>query len=255
MRLNEELDALSLRCVDRIVLVNQGMLEKPRIKSLPQKKVSIVNNGIELVGVDGFSLDRVSGETSIEVIREFCENKLVVASIGRLSYEKGFSCLVEAVAKVRQELGEDVRLLLVGDGRLREELQQQAENCGLKGSFLITGYMKMLADLLGLVDVYAISSLTEGLPITLLEAMDSGTPIVATAVGGIPFVVQDKQEALLVPSMDAQALGDALGTIIRDGSLAAGLVVKASEKVSKEFSSGHMAKQYQSVYENLLSGS
>jgi glycosyltransferase involved in cell wall biosynthesis len=252
MRLNEELDALSLRFVDKIVLVNQGMLEKPKIRSLPQKNLCIVNNGIEVAGSGASSRGSAIGEVGISEIRTFCDGGAVVASIGRLSEEKGFSYLVEAVQRVRQEIGEDVRLLLVGDGPLRGELQRQADESGLHENFLITGYLKNARDLLGFADIYAISSLTEGLPITLLEAMASKTPVIATAVGGIPYVVQDEREALLVKPQDVQALAQAIIKLIRDDSLAACLAENALLKVAEEYSSNLMAEKYLGLYRDVL---
>lgn len=168
----------------------------------------------------------------------------VVASIGRLSKEKGFSYLIEAVRILLQEHGENVRLLLIGDGRLRRELQRQADECGLKDVFLITGYLKNARNLLELVNIYVIFSLTEGLPITLLEAMASGTPIVATAVGGIPYVIENGKDALLVPSQDAQALAQAVREVLHDDLLSSNLIEYPSGKVNKEYSSTIMAEKY-----------
>ena len=193
MRFNEELDALSLRFVNKIVLVNRGMLDKEKIQSLPDDKLCIINNRIEIAGKGDFAFDSDLDESVISTIQKFCEQGPVVASIGRLSKEKGFLYLIEAVRILRQEHGENVRLLLIGDGRLRRELQRQADECGLKDVFLITDYLKNARNLLELVNIYAIFSLTEGLPITLLEAMASGTPIVATAVGGIPYVIENRR--------------------------------------------------------------
>ena len=169
-----------------------------------------------------------------------------------MSKEKGFTYLIEAVRVLRQENGENVRLLLIGDGRLHEELQKQADGCGLKDAFLITGYLKNARNLLGLVDVYAISSLTEGLPITLLEAMASKTPIVATAVGGIPYVIENKKDGLLVDSMDGKSLSLALRKLIHDDLLRNNLVEQASIKVNNEYSSKIMADKYGDLYREVL---
>ena len=252
MRINEELDALSLRFVDKIVLVNMGMLDKKKVQSLPPGKICIINNGIEIAKKDDLVLGHNLDETITSTIREFCKKGLVVASIGRLSKEKGFSYLIEAVRVLRQEQDEDVRLLLIGEGRLREKLQQQADECGLKEYFLITGYLQNARNLLGFVDIYDISSLTEGLPITLLEAMVSRTPIVATAVGGIPQVIEDEKDGLLVPSQDAQAIAQAVDKMIHDELLSTSLVEQASVKVNKEYNITIMAEKYSNLYREIL---
>jgi len=252
MRLNEELDAFSLRFVDRIVLVNRGMLDKPRIQTLPRNKIRIINNGID-IPCDNYHRDHKIDEYLLGNIRAFCSKGPVIASIGRLSREKGFAYLVEAVNILRDHYGENCRLMIIGDGRLRDELQEQAERIGLGENFLITGYIKNARSLLALVDIYVISSLTEGLPITLLETMASRTPVVATAVGGIPHVIRHEKEGLLVPPEDAQAIAGSVKELLNDESLRDSLVVHAFDRVNKEYSSRKMAEKYQKLYQEIAS--
>ena len=251
MRLNEELDAFSLHFVDRIVLVNKGMLAKKKVQHLPKNKIRIINNGIEIehsLGADQCHLD----ERKKTELENFCKKRKIIASIGRLSHEKGFEYLIEAVRILRDEKGQDVRLLLIGDGRQRKKLEQQALECGLRDYFYITGYIKNARALLGLIDYYVISSLTEGLPITLLEVMASKTPIVATAVGGIPYVVEDGWEALLVPAKNPGAIADAVHQLFQDQAFAIGLAVRAEMKVRSKYGSSIMAEMYRNLYLEVL---
>jgi glycosyltransferase involved in cell wall biosynthesis len=245
--LNEILDAFSLRFVDKIVLVNRRMLEKPKVKRLPIDKICIIDNGIEIEykkNPENANLDK----SVKNQLHEFCLNGKIVASIGRLSREKGFDYLIEAIRILRQEQNENIRLLLIGDGCLRRQLKQQARDCGIEKYFLITGYIKNARNLHGLFDCYVISSLTEGLPITLLEAMASGTPIVATAVGGIPNVVTDRKEALIVPPKDPQALARAIWNLLEDSQLSERIATRAAIRVQTRYSSSIMTEKYRDLY-------
>jgi glycosyltransferase involved in cell wall biosynthesis len=242
--LNEILDAFSLRFVDKIVLVNGRMLEKPKVKRLPIDKICIIDNGIEIEYKKNPNLEK----SVKNQLHEFCLNGKIVASIGRLSREKGFDYLIEAIRILRQEQNENIRLLLIGDGCLRRQLEQQARDCGIEKYFLITGYIKNARNLHGLFDCYVISSLTEGLPITLLEAMASGTPIVATAVGGIPNVVTDSKEALIVPPKDPQALARAIWNLLEDSRLSERIATRAAIRVQTRYSSSIMTEKYRDLY-------
>lgn len=250
MRVNEFLDSISLRFVDRIILVNQGMLDKKEIQALPRNKISIINNGIDIHPANVNC--EFKDESQEKKINNFCSDGVIITSIGRLSVEKGYNYLIEAIACLRNEYDLDVKLLLIGDGRLRTALQQQAETVGLKDSFLITGYLKNARSLIASADIYAISSLTEGLPISLLEAMASGTPIVATAVGGIPHVVNNGTDALLVPFQNVPAIVQAIKKLIDDPELAQRLAVSAEAKVNQHYSSRKMAEEYSTIYSDVI---
>lgn len=252
MRINEEIDAFSLRFVDKIILVNRGMLNKKKIRKLPGKKICIINNGIEIDEKERLALASDIDEAKVTQIQKFCQSGTVVASVGRLSKEKDYSCLIDAVKILRQEYGENVRLLLIGEGRLRSALQRQINDCGLIDYSLITGYMQNARNLLKLVDIYAISSLTEGLPITLLEAMASRIPIVASSVGGIPYVIEDKKDGLLVPPRNSRAISQAVMRLLHNEKLSNGLVEQASAKVNRMYSSIIMAEKYSNLYRETI---
>ena len=252
IRVNEELDALSLRCVDKIVLVNRGMLDKKKVQCLPSDKLHIIDNGIEIEEKEKSVSANNYSETTFSEISKFCSKGLVVASIGRLSKEKGFNYLIQAIHLLRHKYDQKVRLMLIGDGKLRQELQEQAEHLGLTDFFLITGYFINAKTLLDFVDVYVISSLTEGLPITLLEAMASKTSIVATRVGGIPYVIENGKEGLLVPPTNAEKLAIAIQTMINEDLLRKNLIENAYAKVINNYNHRKMAKKYSDLYCKVL---
>ena len=244
MKIYEWLDTLSHRFMDAIVLVNKGMLNHPEIKK-QKTKFHIINNGIAI------NINSSSTNTNISGIESFCNEGYIIGSIGRLSTEKGYTYLVEAL-RLLVNKGINAKLVLMGDGYLREELELQAARSGIADRVLFTGYVYNARQCIPFFNVYAISSLTEGLPITLLEAMQYRTPIVATAVGGIPDVITDKQDGLLVKPCDPTMMAEALHTICSDSQYSKKMTENAYRKLTVSYSSRTMAAEYVKLYKKII---
>jgi glycosyltransferase involved in cell wall biosynthesis len=249
MRRNEILDGLFLRFLDRVVLVNEAMLSLPRLHKIGRNRLTIIHNGIDLTPS---AIEQPVDPVLQATVRRFAAGRKIVASFGRLSREKGFNHLIAAVHLLRLEGREDFCLLLAGEGKQREELEAQVRFCGLEGVVRFLGFVPNARALLPLVDCYVLPSLTEGLPMSLLEVMASATPLVATAVGGIPHVVTDERDALLVQSEDAAALASAMNRMLSDFQLATLLAEQARKTVCAGYSREQMAKQYLSVYQEFI---
>ena len=136
----------------------------------------------------------------------------VILSVGRLSSEKGHQVLLEAFARLRFRFGEDIRLVLVGDGLLRDNLIEQSQRLGIRPSVEFVGavHQPELVRYYQECNVMCLPSFMEGLPCVVAEAMACGKPVVASAVGGVPEIIDDGQTGLLVPSGDVDALSKAL---------------------------------------------
>ena len=146
------------------------------------------------------------------------DGELLVGSLGRLDPQKGFEFLIQAAAIVVAQ-APNVRFAIAGEGALRKDLEGQISSLGLQNHFRLIGFRTDVADFLAALDIYAISSLWEGLPLALLEAMQLGKPAVATVVGGIPEVTQDHVNGLLVPVRDSGKLAAAILELVRDPEL------------------------------------
>jgi len=142
----------------------------------------------------------------------------LVGSVGRLDAQKGYEFLIRAAAQVVARVP-NVRFAIAGDGALRGELQALIDNLGLREHFRLLGFRSDTADFIGALDVFALSSLWEGLPLTLLDAMRIGKPAVTTAVGGVPEVIQNGVNGLLVPPKDPDALAERITELLRDAEL------------------------------------
>jgi glycosyltransferase involved in cell wall biosynthesis len=175
----------------------------------------------------------------------------LVAGIGRLVEQKGFSFLIDAVARLWRE-GTPARLVLLGDGELREELRAQAAAAGVSEWVSLPGFRADVRALLPEIDVVAFSSLDEGLPIALLEAMAAARCVVSTDVGGIGDAVRHEQEALLVPPRDVAALAEALGRVLRDAALRRRLGAAAERRVRECYGAERMVDGYVRLYRDVL---
>lgn len=180
------------------------------------------------------------------------EKSPVIGALGRLEQQKGLQHLVEAGARLGRQ-GLEPRLLFIGDGSKREALRRQAKEAGVRALF--TGFLgeRERNAVLTCLDVFAMPSLGEALPLALIEAMSYGLPIVATTVGGIPEIVEDGVTGLLVAPGDAAALTDRLARLVRDEGLRRRLGEAARRFFGVHLTHTAMAEGVERIYEALFS--
>ncbi len=171
----------------------------------------------------------------------------VVGAVGRLVPVKDHATLLKAFALVHQQVPDAV-LVLVGGGPLREALEQQASALGVSAHVRFAGEQPDVAAFLPLFDVFALSSVSEGMPLTLLEAMAAGKPAVATRVGGIPEAVVDGQTGLLVPAGDAPAMAQALLNVLADPARRQRMGEQARRRAHALFDIHRMVETYERTY-------
>jgi glycosyltransferase involved in cell wall biosynthesis len=216
---------------------------------VPAERVRLIWNGAPL---DEFA--PVPRERAWRVRRELglAEDALVVGTIGRLNAQKGHRFLVDAATRVLSRFP-TARVLIAGDGDLMGALREQAASLGLEGRVVFAGHRTDVPDLLGALDVFCISSLYEGTPLALFEAMASGKAIVSTSVDGCREVLEDGVTAVLVPPSDAAALASALERVLGDGALRAGLGRQALA-ASRRYDVAACVERMQAFYDELLAG-
>ena len=154
-----------------------------------------------------------------------------VVSVGRFKYPKDFGTLIEALAKLDRPFFAQ----LVGDGPDRAELEAATRRHHLSASVEFLGEREDVPALLAAADIFVLSSRSEGLPISVLEAMSAQLPVVGSAVGGVPELVLEGETGLLVPSGDAEALADALSSLLSDGELRRRLGEAGRRRVEEQF--------------------
>jgi sugar transferase (PEP-CTERM/EpsH1 system associated) len=182
---------------------------------------------------------------------------LVIGTVGRLDAVKdqaGLVCALRILCDADPERGVQLRLVIIGEGSEHRNLEQQIARLDLTGQVRLLGNREDVPALLTECDVFALSSLAEGMPLTVLEAMASGLPVVATNVGGVSEVVDDGVTGTLVASGDPAAFARALGAYVRDGNLRRQHGRAGRARVETQFGLSAMVSAYSALYDELLGG-
>jgi glycosyltransferase involved in cell wall biosynthesis len=233
------LDRCILRSFDRVVLVSDHMKPQVHRFALP---ADIIYNGIDLAPVSRPKSD----------LRERMNwsERPVIGAIGRLSPEKGIKYFLRAAARVLQDIP-NALFLIVGDGPDRKSLEADAKALGICGSVCFLGVREDIPELLSCLDVLVMPSLIEGMPMALLEAMASALPVVASRVGSIPAVVQNRVNGIMVSPGNANALAAELLDLLVDDEIRFRVGQRARETVELNFSAASMARRYLQVYRSM----
>ena len=212
-------------------------------KGIPEKKVSVIQNGCSIERVDP------SGAHP-EGIREslgFSENDLVLLVMARLEPQKGHRILLQALSLLRAEFP-NIRLICLGTGALKDELTKIARDLGLENIVRFVGFRSNVGDWLAAVDIGVLPSFYEGLPLTAVETLAAGIPLVATAVDGTPEVVIDGETGHLVPPGDPAAMAEAIGRLARQPELRRKFGLAGRYRVLKRFRIQRQVKQTSDLY-------
>lgn len=253
MRLYDQLDRWSLRAPLQVITVCEAFKRQLVSRGVAPARIVVLHNAISLNWLDG----REHEDTpAIPAAHDFSNNvrgqERVVLAVGRLSGEKAFADLIVAVNQLRQlQPHLIVRLVIVGDGPERGRLEQAIRDHGLQDRVTLTGHVRDVRPYYRSADVLAISSVSEGSPNALLEAMASGVPVVATAVGGIPEIVTDKETGLLIAPRDPQAMASSLNLLFSDSDLARTLAIRAQELIRNQYSPQDRARFLLELYQKV----
>jgi len=207
------------------------------------EQIEVIPNGIDLGRLPPFSLDRRGARSAAGLRRD----RRLVAGVGRLDAQKDFPTFLRAAAMIAAEFP-DVDFLVVGEGGERAALEALARRLGLGARVVFTGLRHDVPRLLAAVDVLALTSLYEGFPNVLLEAMATGAVAVATDVGGCRELVTSGETGLLVPPRAPAAVAAAVGRVLRDPALVRRLATAARQRVEGTFSVDVMARRTMDAY-------
>ena len=237
-----------LRDYDRVVAVgNQVKAALVDNEGIPEERVEVIYNGVDLknVGRDYVQRSEVRAELGLN------ENQIAVVQVARLNRLKDFSTAIAAMKTVIKA-SPNVRYVIVGDGEERPVIQQQILEAGLGAKVNMLGMRSDVTRLLKGMDVFLLTSISEGIPLTLIEAMLSGLPCVSTSVGGVPEVVVDEESGLLAPAKDAHAIAAQVLRLSRSPALRQRLGHGGIDRASKRFSATQMLEQYDRLYEQMI---
>jgi glycosyltransferase involved in cell wall biosynthesis len=240
----EGLFRLTLPFTDAVVTVCETARRELQRVGLPDAKLVAIPNGI---AIERFRpADAARREQLVAALGLPSQVRLIV-TVGRLTGAKNHESLVRAFAALRVTIP-DIALLIIGDGALREPLAKLAAADAAGGRVLLLGDRSDVCELLAGCDVFAMSSLTEGYSVALLEACAAGLPIVATDVGGNAEIVHDGVNGRVVPSADDGALAAALAEVLGSRARADIMGKAGRDWVERQGSLQQMARRYEALY-------
>jgi glycosyltransferase involved in cell wall biosynthesis len=245
IRFYEALDRLFLKFSDHVVAVSSGQQEKIRACGVNLDKISVIHNAINLNDAVKKTDSLIRKELGLP------DDALIIASAGRLSPEKNYTTMIEVARQVCAK-HQQAHFIIFGEGFLRLDLEQKIEMAGLQGRFLLPGFRKDLQSLLPEIDIFMLPSLTEGLPNVALEAFANKKPIVATAVGGTPEVVQHGLSGFLTAPEDVAGMVDSIQQLIADPGLRAQMGMAGYQYVAENFDFAAQTAVYEKLYETVL---
>jgi L-malate glycosyltransferase len=202
---------------------------------------------------EGIDLGRVKAAPAAELHKELWlpHHAPIVGNVAALVPHKGQRYLIDAAARLLRD-EPDTRVVIAGEGELQAALVQQIRHHHLEKHVILAGFRPDILSLHKAFDVFVMSSVTEGLGTSLLDAMACARPVVATSVGGIPEVVVDGETGFLVPPRDPEALAAAIGRLMADRGLREKMGAAGLERVQNTFSAEHMVRNTLRVYERVV---
>lgn len=240
------IDRFCLKRYDQVICVSQDLYNACRKLNVSPDQLHLIDNAIVAEDYDA-SPPSKQERASVGVH----DNRILLGACGRLSEEKGFDLLIEAVTDLVKNEEQDIGLIIAGDGHLKPTLQEQINQAGMADRIQLLGFLSDPGQLYRAIDVFVLSSLREGLPNVVLEAMASGHPVLTTRVNGIPRLVQNQKNGLIVNCGSKKELHSGLRTLLSDQSLRSRLAAAGRKTVEQEFSFQRRMELMVQVYETL----
>ena len=231
---------------DEIVAVsNHTRHEMIHYEKIRPEKVSVIYNGVNI---------KLTRNEPPEVLRKEIGLKMddfVIGTVGRAVDQKGFDLLLRSVPYILKQFP-DTKFVIVGGGEREQDLKRLASELKISGQVIFTSWRRDAVDLIQTFDVFALTSVFEGMPMVLLEAMALSKPIVATSVGGVPEVVQNGYSGSVIDRRDPELLAKALMELIHDQDLAQKMGSHGRIRYEQYFTAEKMASSYEKLYRKYL---
>lgn len=245
-RLYNWLDRRALRGFPAVVSVSAATREILVGNGVAPERITVIHNGIDH---EAWSAQGVQSTFRGEL--GLSPGAPLVGTVGRLGEEKDLRTLLEAMRAVLRR-HPDACLALVGDGSERKALERHAAESGMGNRVVFTGYRKDLRNIYKALDLHVITSITEGLPNNLLEAMSMGVPTISTPVGGITEIVEDGQNGCLVRVGDAEGIARRILTLLEDRAEYERIQRNARTSIERRFSFAARMRKIEAFYEFLM---
>jgi glycosyltransferase involved in cell wall biosynthesis len=246
MPLYKRIDQHFLRYFESLICVSPDLVEECERLRIPKQRLHHVPNAID---VEYFRrrLDSVSAKEAIQARPD----RFLIGSVGRLSQEKGFDRLIQAVVLLQQQ-GLPLDLWIAGDGPEREELTRIIGQHTTDGSIRLLGQMADLRMFYQAMDLFVLNSTREGLPNVLLEAQALETPSIATRVGGVPDLINPGRTGYLIEPQDDLELVQSIQRAISSPELGAEMAAAGRKNIVERFGFDARMKKIATIYRDML---
>ncbi len=243
-KLYNRLDCLALRLAHRVIAVSEALKLELSQCGIKEKRIVVISNAV----MSGPQKRPSKAERTLRRRSINCsEDKFLIGYAGRLSPEKGVSYLIEAASMMIANEA-NLRLVIIGDGPEKGNLCDMARKLGIEDRVAFTGFQSDIESWLYCMDAFVLPSITEGTPMALLEAMASGLPCVASAVGGVPQVIENRKNGVLVPPGKPEKIADALMKIYKDTTLRESLSIEAMNTIHAKYNIKDWTERIEAEY-------
>ncbi|MDP3710666.1 MAG: glycosyltransferase family 4 protein [bacterium] len=226
----------------KIIVINKADLASAK-KFIPSGKLSLIYNGIDIINF--IPREKARAFLTEKTGAKISKDTLLVGVIAELNKNKGLAYLIDAFQYL------NLKLIIIGEGEDLNKLQDQIKNLGLQKDVFLTGFMRDANQYLKAFDIFALPSLKEGLPYTIIDAMAAELPVVASRVGGIPDLITHNENGLLVSTKNSRELAKSIDELAASPILRKELGSKAKLKIERGFNLRNMLTATISLYKNV----
>jgi glycosyltransferase involved in cell wall biosynthesis len=240
------LDNYTSRFNQQVIAVSNAVRDDLIEQGIPAERITVIQNGINIPDIDPDAGGRIRRELGVK------PKDTVIGAVGRLSPQKDYPTLLRAFKEVKRSCPRAI-LLIAGDGYLRENLEKLTDELGIRERVKFLGYQSNVLEVVSSFDIYALSSLWEGLPLAVLEAMAMGKPVVATNVPGTEEAVNEGETGFLVPLKDDHSLSQRIIGLVRNKEKAQVMGEAGRRRWQDCFSLNRVIDEHEMLYLNLAS--
>ncbi len=220
-------------------IIEQGALSEFK---LPAHKVKMIENGVDISSINQNRVKNIREKHGIP------EDQILILSVANLRPVKGHTHIIKGMQNLSKQERERFRFVFVGKDQASGVYQQLAQDLGVQDCIIFAGFQERVADYLKAADIYLLASESEGLPLSLLEGMASKTPAIATAVGGIPAVIEHEKNGLLIEPSQPSVIMEAVRRLANDASFGQRLAEGGYRTVVDRLTVERMVARYQELY-------
>jgi len=236
------LDHFTISKFDKVVTVSKPIKSLLIDAGFSFNKVVYIPNGVDFEQINKADGSRIKNIFNIK------KDKVLAGTAWRLSKEKGYEYLLLAVKDIPNLI-----LLIIGEGPLKSKLIKLGKKLNIEDKVIFTGFRDDIYDLIASMDIFVLPSISEGLPLVLLEAMALQKPVIATCVGDIPDIIKDEKTGILVRPKKADELNKAIRKLLDNKSFTSTISINGRKFVEKNYSTLIMVKKYESIYLEIAS--